>query len=214
MKRIFFPLLLSVASLAAEIKTVQLTWDSAQCNESCQSLVQRRFKQSPDVMQAEVGPGSLILTWKPNRPFSWTAVRQPMQSVGLGINSTQVTVRGTVIRAGEKIFLNSLGDNTRFELTSPPAPRAGQFIEYNNTTLYKLSPDLLAKFTQAAEKKQVVTATGYLLMPWRIALTLIVGQYHIEGAEVAPTVVPGQGPNANPPTNQTNPPQQVPYKRY
>jgi len=185
-KHIFCPFCLLVclfccrANLSAEIVSVTITWNKGLCDEGCERLLKRRLEGIDAVARVEVIPGQAVMYWKPGQKFDYLMVRRPTQRVGIGIEAFYVTVRGTVRKAGDKVTLTSLGDNTKFELTSAPAPRLGTYTAYSSPKLYQLRAEQLEAFQRAESDDAMVTATGFLLMPYRRQLTIVLENYQIE----------------------------------
>ncbi len=167
----------------AEIQSVTITWNEGICDERCGKLVQRRLEGINGVSRVVVSPGRALMYWKPDQKFSYVMIRRPTQLVGVSIDGMYVTVRGTVRRSGNKVTLTSIGDNTKFELTNAPAPKEGTYTQYSSSEMYKLLPEPLELFTKAQKNDQMVTASGFLLMPYRLPLTIVLGNYSIEKEE-------------------------------
>jgi len=168
------------AILHAEIDTVTITWNPGLCDEGCEKLVQRRLEGIPAVSQVVVSSGQAVMYWKPGEKFNYLMVRRPTQLVGIGIDAMYVKVRGTVKKVGDKVTLTSIGDGTKFELTSAPAPKLGTYTQYSAPELYKLREEQLDAFLKAEKEDAMVTASGFLLMPYRRALQIVLDNYRIE----------------------------------
>jgi len=166
--------------LYAEIDTVTITWNKVSCNEGCGELVKKRLEGIPAVARVVVNPGEATMYWKPGEKFTYLMVRRPTQFVGVGLDAMYVKVRGTVRVSGGKAYLTSIGDNTKFELTAAPAPKYGTYTQYTAPELYKLLPDQIEAFKKAQREDTMVTASGFLLMPYRRALTIVLDNYRIE----------------------------------
>jgi len=166
--------------LNAEIDTVTITWNAALCDNTCERLVQRRLEDIPAVSRVDVTDGQATMYWKPDQKMTYLMIRRPTQFVGISIDAMYVKVRGTVRVSGDKAVLTSLGDGTKFELTSAPAPKYGTYTQYTSSELYKLRTEEINAFQKAQQEDAMVTASGFLLMPYRLPLTIVLDNYRIE----------------------------------
>jgi len=169
--------------LSAEIQTVAITWNAGLCDEGCEKLVQRRLQDIPAVERVIVSPGEAVMYWKPGEPMTYQMIRRPTQLVGIALDAMYVKVRGTVRVDEDKVTLTSFGDNTKFILTSAPAPKYGTYVQYSAPQLYKLRPDEIEAFKKAQNEDAMVTASGFLLLPFRLDLTIVLDNYQIEQEE-------------------------------
>lgn len=160
--------------LFGEIESVVIGYREQNCNtEQCIRVIKERFKVVPDIAEVNVSPGAINLTWKPNRPFTFEKINIPLRLVGLSPQNVAVTARGLIKQEGDKLYLVSLGDNTKFQLLNPPQPKSNDYIEYNNIDNYTLLPHVRKQLEEAMKSKQVVQASGWLLGPWRYNLALV-----------------------------------------
>ncbi len=164
----------------AEIVNVVVTYNKDLCDSRCNQLLERTFKKMEQTTEVSASPGQILLKWEPNTKFTYHLVKRPMQMVGLSIDGIFVTVKGTAHVAGQKASITSLGDNTKFDLTSAPAPKGGQYVQYNNPISYELLPDVREQLREAQKKRELVTVSGFLLMPHRMPLTIVVNNVSIE----------------------------------
>jgi len=169
-----------LAPLNAEIDTVTITWNAALCDKTCERLVQRRLEDIPAVSRVDISGGQATMYWKPGEKMTYLMIRRPTQFVGISIDAMYVKVRGTVRVVGDKVELTSIGDGTKFELTSAPAPKYGTYTQYTASELYKLRPEELNAFKKAAQEDAMVSASGFLLMPYRLQLTIVLDNYRVE----------------------------------
>ena len=167
----------------AEIVDVVITFSDPLCNESCQELVARTYRGVSQVEDVTVSPGQVLLQWRPDADFSYQMVSNPMRLVGLSIHGIFVTVRGNVRVDGQKATITSAGGTTTFNLTSAPAPRAGQYVQFNNPEAFQLLADLKKQLQEAEQNQDTVIISGFLLMPHRMPLTLVVNNLSIEDDE-------------------------------
>lgn len=164
----------------AEIQSVRITWNPAFCNEGCGKILEQKLKSISAVENIELSQGQAFMDWKPDHKFDYQMLQGPAEYANIAINGIYVKVRGTVKRYGDKVKLTSIGDGTVFDLTSPPMPKYGTYTQYSVPELYKLNPDQLNELSQAAKKDEMVTVSGFLLMPYRLNLTLVLGSINIE----------------------------------
>lgn len=175
------PLFLALGfCLNAEIERVVIGFNKDLCNEKCMLLLKNEFGKLDLVNSVSVAPGQVNLGWKPNERFDFRKVDARMRFVGVGMDNIAVSVRGTVSGEGAKWYITSLGDETRFQLLNPPQPSANSYIEYNNISMYKLLPEVQDQLAEAKRNDQIVTATGFLLAPWRYPLTIILGNLNVD----------------------------------
>ncbi len=178
-----FCLLLLTNPLSAEIEKVVVGYTASLCDQKCMDFTKRQFELIPEVANVQVTPGQVILDWKPKSKFSFQTINYTMRRIGLGMANTSVTARGTIQKQGDKLYLVSIGDNTRFRIVNPPAPESGSYVEYNNIAMYELLPGVRDALETAMRKDQLVTVAGYLLAPWRYELTIVLGNYRVEDEE-------------------------------
>jgi hypothetical protein len=168
---------------SAEIIDVVVTFSDPLCDENCRRLVRNSFENVDQVEEVSVSPGQVLLHWKEGKSFSYQTVRDPMRLIGLSIHGIFVTVRGEASVVGQSAHITSIGDNTSFELTSAPSPRAGRYVQFNNPLAYELLANLREQLQEAEEEGKLVTVSGFLLMPHRLPLTLVVNNINVEDPE-------------------------------
>lgn len=172
MKKLFFLLSCSILSLYtsyahAEVEKIILKWNSAVCQRSCVEGLLSQLNRIPGVAEAKMsgGAGVLEIRWKPDHPFSYYPIKTAMQMIGLHIDDLRLTVRGTLSHSANQVFLNSLGDSSRFVLMSPTRPGTNRYVESKSLYTHELSPDLRAQLMEKENTNTVVTVEGPLFEP-------------------------------------------------
>lgn len=171
--------ILSPVPLVAEIEWVTLDWNQGACLGDCLGSVEKHLSEMYSVSKVEMGSSGAAakLIWKPNQPFLYRTIQNAVAWVGLGIRNVGIKVRGTITHDSSNVYLTSIGDRTRFSLfDGEPTPdnSSGQLYTLGNTAAYPLTPETREKLRDAEKKYKVATIEGYLLMPWRGDLNLII----------------------------------------
>lgn len=192
MKKIFLILLFCCAlkaSLRSEVESITIRWTTILCESNCIKLLEREFRKIKGIDQISIDPGSgqATLIWKPNIPFQYTSVNYAMRMVGLSIRNIRIRVKGKITHSGERFYITSEGDYTRFELLNPiiSDPR-GVTAEFNETAR-KIAPALKWQLLEGERAKQMATVEGPVFMPERntIPTQIVVDQLNFsEPAQV------------------------------
>ena len=149
--------------LEAEIQRVTVHWNPFACPPSCAEGLINVFRNVNGVGDVHLNQsaGEMDLIWKPDVGFSFAEINTAMRMIGPSIFAIRLKVRGTISHEGENIFLTSLGDGSRFELSEPVPVRNTIFGEW------KLTPENQQKLLAAEKEKKIATIEGTLLNPHR-----------------------------------------------
>lgn len=169
MLRLLTIFLLLSARLCAQVETVTIKWTPGLCLESCVNQLQSQFMRIPGVDQANIDQGTAqaVLLWRPDAPFSFTAVKNAMAMIGLKIHDIRLKVTGTITHDQLNIILVSEGDGSHFTLLGPVTPRPSQQVVQYNVETHSLSPDRKEQLLQSEIDQNTVTIEGPLFMPFR-----------------------------------------------
>lgn len=167
-----FTLFLTALSLTlnAEISKVSVKWlNPSICQDGCVNDMAKQFGVMNGAAEVIInqGAGQVDIRWKPRTVFSYYQLNTAMRMVGPSINTITVSVRGTVSHSGNNFSLESLGDNTRFNLLGPVDPKMNQYTVTHNTDNRPISEDVRKKLLDAEKYFEVVEIEGPLLDPWR-----------------------------------------------
>lgn len=171
-------LLLQNTPLISEIERVTITWRTLNCQNNCPSLLDQQFRKINGIAEFSINApaGVAFLKWKPNVPFSYSAIDIAMRMVGLSFTDIRLRVTGTLQYSRNTVTLTSAGDNTRFNLLNPVVPDlTGQATEFN-VDARSLTTGLFQNLVDGATKRMVATVEGPLFMPWRDPSQLVVEQ--------------------------------------
>lgn len=177
MKRWMMIAALSMANLLrGDIKQITLTWNAVTCQDTCVAQIHKELSTTKEIHDITINPqeGSAVMQWKTGELFSYEPFRYAMAAVGLSINSMRVHVQGTISHEGETVFLNSTGDNTRFQLVGPIKTQPGRYTPRYNLASYPLSQELLQQLRDFEQQRMKVIVSGPLLLPSHYPLVLII----------------------------------------
>lgn len=171
MKKWLLLAFLGFYSLNAEILTVQLIWNPANCNADCAARLGQQFQRMQGVagVQLNPGAGSADLGWTPGAPLLFSPINAAFSMVGPSIQDFRVSVRGNLVAQGNTFRLNSIGDNTQFLLLGTLQQQPGRWaVPYSyNPVNYPLSADLFQQLALIGQQQQVVVVSGQILAPER-----------------------------------------------
>ena len=171
MKKWLFLAFLGFYSLNAEILSVQLIWNPANCDSRCATSFGQQFQRIPGVagIQLNPGAGSADLAWTPGAPLQFSPINAAFSMVGPSIQDFRVSVRGNLIAQGNTFTLSSVGDNTQFLLLGALQQQPGRWtVPYNyNPVNYPLSTELFQQLSLVAQQRQVIVVSGQILAPER-----------------------------------------------
>lgn len=156
-------------SLYSAIESVTIRWTAMLCPDSCVTLLEREFRKIKGVDQFSIdqGSGQVVLTWKPKEYFQYSSLNMAMRMVGLSMRSIRIRASGKITHTGNRFFIVSDGDNTRFELLNPivSQPR-GVTAEFNEAAR-QIGPLLQQKLLEAERTRAIATIEGPVFMPER-----------------------------------------------
>lgn len=191
MNRWLFLLFFGLQSLNAEISSVQIIWNPANCNPGCAEKLAQNFQKIPGVanIQMNIAQGSVDFAWNPAIPLNFSPINAAFSLAGPSIDDFRVTVRGVLSSQGSTFSLNSIGDNTSFLLLGALQQQPGRYtVPYSyNPVNYPLDASLIQQFTMAAQQQQPVIVSGQILAPERSPpWMLIVRNVQVAAVPVAP----------------------------
>lgn len=164
-------LFLGLHPLQAQIEQVTFTWQTPLCPVSCEQALNKQLSKINGVAQVSIPPGSgsALLVWKPNVAFSFFPLNAATRMVGIRIHDVHLKVKGTIDGGNNtSLRLRSVGDNTVFNLISPPqAPLATDAVALYNPQAYPLSPTVREQLAEPQRVRKPVTIEGMLLEPER-----------------------------------------------
>lgn len=153
----------------AEIEKVFVQWKGLTCNQTCMQMLYQQFSVTPGVVSVAIHPELQMaeLLWNPAVPFSYQAVKYPVQRVGPGIQNVGVRVRGTVQLINNQFWLISSGDNTAFLLLgSTLAQPLG--VSHSYSRLYQpFDQPTQTLLVQAVQQGFGIIIEGALMTPER-----------------------------------------------
>ena len=160
-----------------EIEKITIKWTANLCADSCIRDMYKQFGAVNGIAEKIINQqqGMAEFRWKPKSSFNFQMLDQAMRLVGPRIQDSRVRVRGTISHDASNVYLNSLGDNTRFILLgTPPASTTEYVIQYSAQTR-GLPPETRKKFLDSENNFEVVVVEGPLFEPIRFTeLYLIV----------------------------------------
>lgn len=152
-----------------EIQKVTVSWDSGSCKEYCHEKLRQFFEEMPGVERVYMNKAgnSADLIWKPNYRFDFLALNYTIRKMGLSMRHTpaRIILRGTISASGERMYINSIGDGTRFELLSPSILSHTEYTIPYNIATHTLREETRRVLTDAERRRQVVTIEGFLFEP-------------------------------------------------
>jgi hypothetical protein len=163
----------------AEIQRVNVQWTAQLCQDSCVRGLRDQFLRQSGVADADINQsaGQATLRWKPNVPFTYTAIQNAMSMIGLHINTLRVMAKGRISHDSNSVRLTSGGDGTVFVLLGLIQPSPTQYVQKYNVATHQLNDDMRDYLLQFEQSDQEVSIDGPLFEPWRsppMALQLIV----------------------------------------
>lgn len=156
--------------LHAEIEKVSVIWQNPSiCQDSCVKGLTKQFSALQGVADVEINQaaGQAILRWKPDVPFTFTAIHNAMAMIGLYIKEIRVSVSGTVSHTDQSVRLTSTTDGTPFVLLGPIQASPTQYVQQYSIATHALSPDMRANLLQFEQDNQTITVDGPLFEPYR-----------------------------------------------
>ena len=107
MKKWLLLIFLGFYNLNAEISTVQLIWNPANCNPSCADRLAAQFQRIPGVANVQINPnaGSVDLAWTAGIPLQFSPINAAFSMVGPSIQDFRISVRGTLVPQGQTFTL-------------------------------------------------------------------------------------------------------------
>ncbi len=191
------------SGLCAEVAQIALRWDAKACKEQCAARLEKALKSIPSTaeVQTDTSAGQAIIRWKPRSRFYFQDINAAFRNAGITHFEAHMIVRGTISHAGKKFTLDSIGDNTAFELYSPlKTPPKNPLIGPSPDQL-SLDPEAQKHLLSYEAGSHVVTITGTLLQPERSPPNRLIIQ-SIQGG------VPDQNKNSPFEEHQNQPPAQ------
>lgn len=160
--------LICCTPLTAEILSVTAQWDAKGCKEQCAAQLEKALKNISGAADIHIDPnaGQAVMRWKPRSRFYIQDFNIALRNANIKPSAFFITVRGTLTHTGKKVTLDSLGDNTSFELLSPlqSQPKSKQPL---NPDQFSLEPGTYQHLVDSEQGFYVVTVSGVLLMPER-----------------------------------------------
>jgi hypothetical protein len=166
--------------LTAEIERISVIWNPQICLEPCVREITKQLRLVNGIAEIVINSqqGEADIRWKPKVPFSYDYIKTAFGIVGATIRDVRVQVRGTLAVSNSAIFLESLGDNTRFVLLGPAQQSFVKYVPQKNFETHPLSPEMQQQLLAAARESCVVVVKGPLLRPL-MGLYLVVEQLSI-----------------------------------
>lgn len=166
--------------LSGEIERITVNWNPQVCLDSCVTEITRQLRKIGGIAEIAISQpqGQADIRWKPLAPFSYDFIRSSVSSVGAGIRSIRLQVRGTLVVTPGAVLLQSLGDNTKFVLLSPAQQNLYANVPQRNLFSHILAPEMRQQLTEAARQSAVVVVKGPLLQPQK-GLYLVIEQLNI-----------------------------------
>lgn len=163
----------------AEIQRVNVQWTAPLCQDSCVRGLRDQFLRQSGIADVDINQaaGQATLRWKPNIPFTYTAIHNAMSMIGLHINTLRVMAKGYISHDSNSVRLTSSGDGTVFVLLSVIQPSPTDYVQKYNVATHQLSDFERDNLIQFEQNNQEVSIDGPLFEPWRsppMALQLIV----------------------------------------
>lgn len=180
---LFVAFLILSTPLQSEIQRVDVQWRGLSCNLTCAQMLERRFREIPEVSSVTLNAGnqSATLRWMQNRPFSFQAINLAVRSVGPAIDQLRATVRGMIQMQNDQFWIVSIGDNTAFLLLGPHAPPTGSIPQFLHKIYHPLSARLQSLLRDAVRKGRVAIIEGEIFQAHRAPpLMLIIAHVQFE----------------------------------
>lgn len=167
--RLFFLFFLIVSPLHGEIQEITLRWDSKNCSENCQMLLDKGLRRVSGVADLVIDgkEGVASLRWKPLAKLRFNDIILPLRSSNVHLTEIHVTVRGTVSRTGNKFSLNSIGDDTHFLLLGSLERKSPYPISSKNPDAYLVDPSTEKRLIESMLGYELITISGTILLPER-----------------------------------------------
>jgi hypothetical protein len=169
----------------SSIESITIQWSSLFCKDQCIALLEKEFRKIRGVEQLSIDQEALqaVLVWKPNEPFQYSSINYAARAVGLSIRSIRIRVNGTITHSGDRFYLVSQGDNTRFELLNPIIPVPGEFTSKSNEAIRKIIPPLRDQLLEGERNRQIATVEGPIFMPNRNTVPAQIVVDHLDFSE-------------------------------
>lgn len=155
--------------LNAEIEKVSVKWTPYQCDAGCVQNLDRQFRQIAGVADVTINMSAAQaeIRWRPNIPFSYTAIDTAMRMIGPSIDNRglRLKVRGTIQHDARSVTLISTGDNSRFILLGPIVPSPTHYVEEESVWSHRPTPEARNEYLAAEDADQTVTVEGPLFQP-------------------------------------------------
>lgn len=165
------------APLSAEIERITINWNPQVCLDGCVREITKQLSMVPGIAEIMINQpqGQSDIRWKPKSPFSYDFLRNAVGMVGSTIRGIRVQVRGTLVVTPGGVFLESLGDNTKFVLLSPAQQSFTRNVPQLSFDTHILTPQMRQQLIEAAKQSVVAVVKGPLLQPGN-GLYLIIEQ--------------------------------------
>lgn len=182
---LFILLLVPIFQANCEIQKVTVRWDSASCREYCHVKLRQYFEEMPGVERVFMNQSSADLIWKPNYKFDFLTLDYTIRKMGLSMRYTpaRIIVRGTISSEGDRMYMTSIGDRTRFQLLSPAVFSPTKYIIPYNIATHQLREEARITLRDAEGLRQVVTIEGFLFEPQYPPLKLDIEKIEVHELE-------------------------------
>lgn len=168
-RNFFFPFLLLMTPLSAEILSVEVRFNPAFCNLQCPSMLTTAFQNMQAVAEVSMNgqQGQAILRYKPNQPFDYRTLRNAIASVGTTPQYLRVKVRGAIRGQNNNFAISSMGDNTLFYLLGPIQASPTQYTISASLSNHPLPPYLIETLQKGVAENRIAVVQGWLFQPDR-----------------------------------------------
>jgi hypothetical protein len=178
---LFLCLLLHIQA-NAEIQDVTVMWRGALCDRRCVDSLYRLFKQIRPIASVTIDPqaGKAHMIYKPGSKFEFQPINYAMRRIGLSLRDIRVRIRGTISHTGDTLFINSLGDTTRFALIGFPEASRQRYVVPFSRYNRPLEADVKRALLFAEANHQLVTIEGPIFEPYGTDMILVVEKYDVQ----------------------------------
>lgn len=174
--------LLISGQVHGEIQDVTVFWRSALCDYRCVDNLYKFFRQvrgvGSVVIDAPAGKAHMI--YKPGSKFEFQPINYAMRRIGISLRDIRVRIRGTISHTGDTLFINSLGDTTRFALIGFPEASRQRYVVPFSRYNRPLELDVKRALLFAEANHLLVTIEGPVFEPYGIDMILVAEKYEVQ----------------------------------
>jgi hypothetical protein len=169
----------------AEIQSVRLKWNPMPCNAICNQNLRNQLESIPGVVNVSYNPGfgEAVLDWKPKARFNFAPINNAMRMVGPSLLALNLKVTGTISHEGSSIYIESIGDGTRFKLLGALIRDYTRYIMDASEFTHPLSEEQYRKLIDAEQHHHLVTIEGALFEPESFLLRIVIENMNIAKKE-------------------------------